>query len=131
VLLHVHNESGEYAPLPDYFEKLPSHLKLAEVWIILFGIYTGLDYGQNRMLTCLRLACSFDDYRFFGDATLLGWTSSPPTGENLRMNLPALKTWSRDDGNVSFITNELSLFVSNKQYLAAVANVRILDQISG
>jgi hypothetical protein len=47
------------------------------------------------------------------------------------MNLSALKTWRRDDGNVSFITNELILFDSNNQYLAAVANVRILDQISG
>jgi hypothetical protein len=131
VLLHVHNESGGYAPLPDYFEKLPRHLKLAEVWSILFRIYTGLDDGQHRMLTWLRLACSFDDDRFWGDATLLGWTNPPSTGKSLRMNLPALKTWSRDDGNVSFITNELNLFGSNKLYRAAVANVRTLDQISG
>jgi hypothetical protein len=131
VLLHVHNESGEYAPLPDYFVKLPRHLKLSEVWSILFRIYTGLDDGQHRMLMWLRLACSFDDDIFLGDATLLGWTNLPPTGKNLRMNLPALKSWRRDDGNVSFITNELILFDSNKQYLAAVANVRILDQISG
>jgi hypothetical protein len=107
------------------------HLKLAEVWSILFRIYTGLDDVQHRMLTWLRLACYFDDDRFWGDATLLGWTNPPPTVKSLRMNLPALKTWSRDDGNVSFITNELSLFGSNKLYLAAVANVRILDQISG
>jgi hypothetical protein len=66
------------------------------------------------------LACSFDEEIFLGDATLLGWTNLPPTGKSLRMNFPALKTWSRDDVNVS-----------NKQYLAAVANVRILDQISG
>jgi hypothetical protein len=115
VLLHVHNESGEYAPLPDYFAKLPRHLKLAEVWSILFRIYTGLYDGQHRMLTWLRLACSFDDDIFLGDATLLGWTNLPPTGKNLGMNLSALKTWRRDDGNVSFITNELILFDSKKQ----------------
>jgi hypothetical protein len=105
VVLHVHNESGEYAPLPDYFSKLPRHLKLAEVWSILFRIYTGLDDGQHRMLMWFRLAFSFDDNIFLGDATLLGWTNLPPIGESLRMNLPALKTWSRDDGNISFITN--------------------------
>jgi hypothetical protein len=79
----------------------------------------------------IRLACSFDDDIFFGDATLLGWTNLPPTGKNLRMTLPALKSLRRDDGNVSFIANELILFDLNKQYLAAVANVRILKQISG
>jgi hypothetical protein len=47
------------------------------------------------------------------------------------MSLPAIKSWRRDGGNISFITNELILFDSNKQYLAAVANVRILEQISG
>jgi hypothetical protein len=61
---------------------------------------------------------------------LLGWTNPPSTGKSLRMNLPALKTWIRDDGNVSFITNELILFGSNKLYRAAVANVRTLDKIS-
>jgi hypothetical protein len=131
VLLHVHNKSGEYAPLPGYFAKLPRHLKLAEVRSILFRIYTGLDDGQHRMLMWIRLACSFDEDIFLGDATLLGWTNVPPTGKSLRINLPALKTWSREDGNVSFITNELSLFVSKNQYLAAVANVSIIDQISG
>jgi hypothetical protein len=83
------------------------------------------------MLTWLRLAYSFDEDIFLGDATFLGWTNVPPTGKSLRMNLPALKTWSREDGNVSFITNELSLLCSNKKHLEAVANVRILDQISG
>jgi hypothetical protein len=131
VLLHVHNESGEYAPLPDYFAKLPRHLKLAEVWSILFRIYTGLVDGKHRMLTWFRLACCFDDDIFLGDATLLGWKKLPPTGKSLRINFPALKFWRRDDGNVSFITNELILFGSNKQYLAAVANVRILEHISG
>jgi hypothetical protein len=81
VLLHVHNESGEYAPLPYYFEKLPRHLRLAEVWSILCRIYTGLDDGQHRMLTWIRLACSFDNNIFLGDATLLGWTNLPPTGK--------------------------------------------------
>jgi hypothetical protein len=131
VLLHVHNESGEYAPLPYYSATLPRHLKLAKVWSILFLIHTGLDDGQHRILTWLRLACSFDDDIFLGDATLLGWTNLPPTVKILRMNLPAHKSWSRDDGNVSFITNDLILFDSNKQYLAAVSNVSILDQISG
>jgi hypothetical protein len=83
------------------------------------------------MLSWLRLACSFDDDIFLGDATLLGCTNPPPTGKILRMNLPALKSWSRDDVNVSFIANGLILFDSNKQYLAAVANVRILEHISG
>jgi hypothetical protein len=126
VLLHVHNESGEYAPLKDYFAKLPRYLKLAEVWSILLPIYTGLDDGRHRLLNGIRLACYFDDNIFLGAAILLGWTNLPPTGKNLRMNLPALESWRRDDVNVSFITNELILFDSNKQYLSAVANVRIL-----
>jgi hypothetical protein len=83
------------------------------------------------MLKWLRLACSFDDDIFEGDATLVGWTNEPPTGTYLRLNVPALKSWRRDDGNVSFITNELLQFDSAKQYLAAVANVRTLDMISG
>jgi hypothetical protein len=36
----------------------------------------------------------------------------------------------RADGDVSFLTNELIKLDSAKQYLAAVANVRTLDQIS-
>jgi uncharacterized protein (UPF0333 family) len=120
-----------YPPLPDYFSKLPRHLKLGEVWSILFHIYTGLYDGQHRMLTWLRLACSFDDGIFEGDATLMGWTNEPPTGTYLRLNVPALKSWRREDGNVSFITNELLQFDSAKQYLAAVANARTLEVISG
>jgi hypothetical protein len=129
LLLHVHNESPHYPPLPDYFSKLPRHLKLGEV--LLFRICSGLDDGQHRMLTWLRLACSFDDNIFEGDATFMGWTNEPTTGTYLRLNVPALKSWRREDGNVSFITNELIQFDSSKQYLAAVANVRTLDVISG
>jgi hypothetical protein len=44
--------------------------------------------------------------------------------------VPALKSWKRADGNVSFITNELIKPDTSKQYLAAVENIRALDQIS-
>jgi hypothetical protein len=118
LVLHVRNESRNYPPLPDYFSKLPRHLKLGEVWSILFHIYTGLDDGRHRMLTWLRLACSFDNGIFEGDAILMGWTNETPTGTYLHMNVPALKSWRRADGNVSFIKNELIQFDSVKQYLA-------------
>jgi hypothetical protein len=68
---------------------------------------------------------------FEGDATLMGWTNESPTVTYLRLNVPALKSWRHDDGNVPFITNELIQYDSAKQYLAAVANVRTLDVISG
>jgi hypothetical protein len=44
--------------------------------------------------------------------------------------VPALKSWKRADGNLSFITNEILKLDTAKQYLAAVANVRALDRIS-
>jgi hypothetical protein len=81
------------------------------------------------MLTWLRLACSFDDDIFEGDATLMGWINDPPIGAQLRINVPALKIWKRADGNESFIMNELIKLYSANQYLAAIANVRNLDQI--
>jgi hypothetical protein len=93
-------------------------------------IYTGLDDGQHRMLTWLRLACSFDDDIFEGDATLMGWINDPSIVTQLRINVHAIKSWKRTDGNVSFITNTLIKLDSAKQYLAAVANARTLDQIS-
>jgi hypothetical protein len=73
VLLNVYTESHQYPPLPDYFLKMPRYIKLGEVCSVMFLIYTGLDDGQHRMLTWLRLACSFDDDIFEGDATLMGW----------------------------------------------------------
>jgi hypothetical protein len=82
------------------------------------------------MLICLRFACSFDDDIFEGDATMMGWINDPPIGTQLRINVPALKSWKRADGDVSFITNELIKLDTANQYLAAVANVRILNQIS-
>jgi hypothetical protein len=130
VLLHVYNDSHQYPKLPDYSLKMSRYIKLGEVWSVMFHIYTGLDYEQHRMLTCLRLACSFDDDIFGGEATLMGWTSYPPIGTQLRINVPALKSWKRADGNVFFITNELIKLDSAKQYLAAIANVRTLGHIS-
>jgi hypothetical protein len=44
--------------------------------------------------------------------------------------VPALKSWKFADGNVSFMTNELIKLDTAKQYLAAVAKVRAIDQIS-
>jgi hypothetical protein len=72
VLLHVDNDSHQYPKLPDYFLKMPRYIKLGEVWSVMFCIYTGLDDGQHLMLTWLRLACSFDDDIFEGDATMMG-----------------------------------------------------------
>jgi hypothetical protein len=86
---------------------MPRYIKLGEVWSVMFRIYTGLDDGQHRMLTWLHLACSFDDGIFEGDATLMGWINDPPIVIQLRINVTALKSWKRVDGNVSFITNEL------------------------
>jgi hypothetical protein len=73
----------------------------------MFRIYTGLDDGQHQMLTWLLLAYSFDDDIFEGDATLMSWINDPPIGTQLRINVPALKIWKREDRNVSFIMNEL------------------------
>jgi hypothetical protein len=130
VLLHVYNDSHQYPKLPDYFLKMPRYIKFGEVWSVMFRINTGLANGQHRMLTWLSLACSFEGDIFEVDATLMGWINDPPIGTQLRINVPALKSWKRTDGNVSFITNELIKLVSAKQYLAAVANVRTLYQIS-
>jgi hypothetical protein len=130
VLLHVYNDSHKYPKLPDYFLKMLRYIKFGEVWSVMFRIYTGLDDGQHRMLTWLRLACSFDDDIFDGDATIMGWINGLPIGTQLRINVPALMSRKCADGNVSFITNELIKLDTAKQYLAAVANVRTLDQIS-
>jgi hypothetical protein len=81
------------------------------------------------MLTWLRLACSFDDDIFERYATMMGWINDPPIGTQLRINVPALKSWKRADGNASFITNELIKLDTANQYLAAVTSVRTLDQI--
>jgi hypothetical protein len=110
--------------------KIPRYTKLGEVWSAMFRIYTGLDDGQHHMLMWLRLACSFDDDIFEGDAIMMGWINDPPVGTHLRINVPALKSWKCADGNLSFITNALIKLDTSKQYLAAVANVRALDQIS-
>jgi hypothetical protein len=58
------------------------------------------------------------------------WINDQPIGTQLRINVPALKSWKRADGNVSFIKNELIKLDTAKQYLEAVANVRTPDQIS-
>jgi hypothetical protein len=73
---------------------MPRYIKLGEVWSVMFRIYTGLDDGQHRMLTCIRLACSFDDDIFEGDATMMGWINDPPIATQLRINVPALKSWN-------------------------------------
>jgi hypothetical protein len=109
---------------------MPRYIKLGEVWSVMFRIYTGLDDGQHRMLTWLCLVCSFDDNIFEGDATMMGWINDPPIGTQQRINVPALKSWKRADGNVSFITNEIIKLDTAKQYLAAVSNVRTFDHIS-
>jgi hypothetical protein len=49
------------------------------------------------MLTWLRLACSFDNDIFEGDATLMGWIKDPQIGTQLRINVYALKIWKRED----------------------------------
>jgi hypothetical protein len=80
----------------------------------MFSIYTGLNDGQHRVLTWLHLACSFDDAILEVDATLMGWINDSPIGTQLRVNVPALKSWKHADGNLSFIMNELIQLDSTK-----------------
>jgi hypothetical protein len=109
---------------------MPRYIKLGEMWSAMFRIYTGLDDGQHRMLTRIYLACSFDDNTFEVDTTMMGWINDPPIGTQLRINVPALKSWKRADINVSFITNKIIKLDTAEKYLTPVSNVRTLDQIS-
>jgi hypothetical protein len=129
VLLRVYNATHQYCKFPD-LSKIPRYIKLGEVWSAMFAIYTGLDDRHNWMLTWLRLACFFDDYIFEGNSTMMGWINAPPDATHLQLNVAALKSWKRTDVNISFITNELIKLDIAKHYIAAVANVRALDQIS-
>jgi hypothetical protein len=122
VFLHVYINTQQYQKLPDHLSKMPRYIKLGDVWSDMLG--------QHRMLTWLRLACSFDDDIFEGYATMMGWINDPPVATHLRIKLPALKCWKRADGNVSFITNELIKLDTSKQYLTAVFKVRAIYQIS-
>jgi hypothetical protein len=75
VCLRVYNDA-------DLF-KMSRCIKLGEVWSTMFGIYTGLDNGQHRMLTWLRLACFFDEDIFEGNNTMMGWINYPPAANHL------------------------------------------------